>query len=74
LNKDKEAQLKGSQAVQKSLETLKNNTDLSPKQWQEALQFRKECVDEYIKYLETGKNDHVNISTKLKQPPVEHFK
>jgi hypothetical protein len=73
LNKDKEAQLKDAQTTLKQLK-IANNTDLSEKRWVEALNFRRECIVEYIKYLETGKNDHVNISTKLKQPSVEHFK
>ena len=44
----------------------------------EALKFRKECVDELIKYLETGNKDHIKIQSKMpteeESKELPHFK
>lgn len=44
----------------KALEDLKGKTG-------EHIEFRRECINELLVYLETGKIDHVN-------PNIDHFK
>ena len=65
MNKDQEVQLKTAKLL--FTETIINNTDLNEKEWVDVEKFRKECISEFIKYLETGKIDHVAV-------PVDHFK
>lgn len=63
--------------VKKTLKNLpiENNTDLTDKRWREARTFRENCLIEYIKFLETGKKEHISISSYIpEEKKVEHFK
>ena len=62
-------------AYLKRLQTATNNTDLSTKFWNDALESRIEYVSEHLETLNTGKTDHIIINHDLaKSKPIEHFK
>lgn len=75
MDDDKKQQLIDAKKALKNL-PFKNHTDLTEKLWKEARTAREECLVEYIKFLETGKKEHIKISTLMPKSPTEpnHFK
>ena len=53
---------------------MKDNTDGGSHPWTDAIEFRIECVEEFIEWVNTGKLDHIKINQKQQKKEPQHFK
>jgi hypothetical protein len=67
----KDYKMKTAKTLINELPTMKNNTDLNDSDFNRAVDYRLECVGEFLTYLETGKTDHIFLEDNANP---QHFK
>ncbi len=72
--KDKENHLKDAKKLLVELSDMQCNTDGSIYPWNEVVEFRKECIKEFMVWVTTEKLDHIKIEKDKPQVEILHFK
>lgn len=72
MDKNQQIQYNSAKKYLLALDTLPCNVEGSQLSWKEIIQNRKEAVNEYLTFLETGKTDHINPN--IEPIKHEHFK
>jgi len=71
---DKALHLKDATKLLADLPTMPRNISGGLHPWEDIIEYRIQCVEEFIEYLKTGKTDHIRIQRDLPTEDIEHFK
>ncbi len=72
--KDKEHHLKDAKTLLVELSDMKCNIDGSIYPWSEVVEFRKQCIKEFMVWVDTEKLDHIKIEKDQPRAEILHFK
>ena len=73
-NKDKEHHLRDAKKLLTELPNAQCNIEGTIYKWKDIIQFRMECINEFMTWVTTEKLDHIIIDRSKLKPQVQHFK